>query len=601
MIFLNNAKVRYLFLLTILITLGIYLRFAQLGNRPLNELEARTALQALNYANGTPDFTITQPFYVVVTSFLFQLFGSGNLVARLFSAFCGLLILFFPFLYQKKIHFAKLTFLVAFIALDPVLITWSTQADGLVPFLAFSLYSLYFLSIDKKVPAIILVGLSVALGLRAFPFVAGIFIAMPILAVLDVLWFSTGVRPINVLSRKMNRYQWLLLIAVVILGATGFFAFPSGLNGLGNAFMSTFTADALDKQYFRLNFFPMVVAFLLYLSIPLILTAVAILAGMKKSDYQALIAFIGILILAVLLWFFGQGVLTLAYLILPLLVLASDCALLSNNRNPLELHPIQTIAASLIPFLGIFLLQRLAEIIQLRDLSLPLTIRWQNTMYSLPLNRFTAYTLIIGIGIIVVAVLIPTILRSFDRKQTRIGLLFGLLIVAVLSMFHNSWNAAGLNPGGDFRQIGTVSEQHSLLLGRIKIPVSAEFIPVVEEISMKSDGFMNRLNGANLIRNDVMLDWALRNYPNVTKRALVSKSGDNLDLLISDPVAEVPVSSGYVGMLIDWSSFVNWDYFTTQDWLSWLLYKNQNETRSQIIIWQPTKYVSANIGGGENQ
>lgn len=600
MAFLNNAKVRNLILLTILLTLGIYLRIAQLGNRPLNELEAGTALQALNYANGTPDFTITQPFYVVVTSLLFQLFGSGNLVARLFSAFCGILILFFPFLYQKKIHLARLTFLVAFIALDPVLITWSTQADGLVPFLAFGLYSLYFLSIDKKVPGIILVGLSIALGLRAFPFVIGIFIAIPILAILDVLWFSTGIRPLNVLSRKMNRGQWLLLIAVVILGATGIFAFPSGLNGLGNAFLSTFTADAPEKQYFRLNFFPMVMAFLLYLSIPLILTVVAIRAGMKKSDYQASIAFIGILILAVLLWIFGQGVLTLAYLILPLLVLASDCALPANNRNPLKLHPILTIAASLIPFLGFFLLQRLAEIIQLQDLSLPLTIRWQNTMYSLPLNRFSAYALIIGIGIIVVAVLIPKILRSFDRKQTRFGLLSGLLAVAVLAMLHNGWNAAGLNPGGDFRQIGAVSGQHSLLLGQIKFPISAEFVPVIEEISMKSDGFMNRLDGVNLVRNDVMLDWVLRNYPNVAKRALISKTEDKLDLIISDPAAEVPVNGGYVGMVIDWSSFVNWDYFTAQDWLSWLLYKNQNETRSQIIIWQPTKNVSASIAG-ENQ
>lgn len=598
MIFLNNAKVRYFFVLLILLSAGIYLRFAQLGSRPLNELEATTALQALNYANGTPDFTITQPFYVVVTSLLFKVFGSGNQVARLFSAFCGLLILFFPFLYQKKIHFARLTFLVAFIALDPVLITWSTQADGLVPFLAFGLYGFYFLSIDKKVPGIILVGLSISLGLRAFPFVIGIFIAMSILAVLDVLWFSTGIRPMNVLSRKMNRNQWLLLIAAVILGATGFFAFPSGLNGLGNAFLSTFTADTPDKQYFRLNFFPMVMAFLLYLSIPLILTAVAIRAGMKKSDYQALIAFIGILIQAVLLWFFGQGVLTLAYLILPLLAVASDSAEAAANRRPLEVHPVQTIAASLIPFLGFFLLQRLAEIIQLRDLSLPLTIRWQNTMYTLPLNRFSAYTLIIAIGIIVVAVLIPTILKSFDRKQTRTGLLFGLLVVAVLSMLHNSWNAAGLNPGGDFRQIGAVSEQHSLLLGRIKIPISAEFVPVIEEISIKSDGFMNRLNGANLVRNDVMLDWVLRNYPNVTKRAFVSKTGDNLDLIISDPAAETPVSGGYVGMVIDWSSFVNWDHFTTQDWLNWLLYKNQNETRSQVIIWQPAKYLTASIAGG---
>ena len=598
MIFLNNAKVRYRVLLTILLIFGIYLRIAQLSNRPLNELEAKTALQSLNYANGTPDFSITQPLYIVVTSLFFQLFGTGNLVARLFSAMCGFLILFFPFLYHRKIQLAKLTFLVAFIALDTILITWSTQADGLIPFLALSLYGLYFLSIDKKISGIILVGLSIALGLRAFPFVIAIFIAMPILAVLDVLWFSTGIRPMNVLSQKMNRYQWFMLIAVIVLGATGFFAFPSGLNGLGNAFLSTFTADALDKQYFRLNFFPMLMAFLLYLSIPFILTVVAIRAGMKKSDYQALIAFIGILIMAGLLWFLGQGVLTLAYLILPLLVLASDCALLTNNRNPLKLHQIQTIAASLIPFLGFFLLQRLAEIIQLQDLSLPLTIRWQDTMYSLPFNRFTSYTLIIAIGIIVVVVLIPTILRSFDRKQTRIGLIFGLLVVTVLSMVHNSWNAAGLNPGGDFRQNNTVPEQHSLLLGRIKFPVSSELVPIVDEISLKSVGFTNRLKGANLVRNDVMLDWILREYPNVTKRALVSKTGNNLDLLISDPAAEMPVSGGYVGMVIDWSSSINWDQFTTQDWLSWLLYKNQYETRSQVIIWQPTKLVTSNITGG---
>src|SRR5688572_14586914 len=92
----------WLYLLAFLIALGI--RLTQLGAMPLNDVEAESALQALQISQSENTTLNPHPFYILSTSVLFLLYGGGtDFLARLMPALIGSLLVFSPLLFDDRL------------------------------------------------------------------------------------------------------------------------------------------------------------------------------------------------------------------------------------------------------------------------------------------------------------------------------------------------------------------------------------------------------------------------------------------------------------------------------------------------------------------
>src|SRR5581483_9036019 len=111
--------------------LALAVRVIKLGASRLTDLEAKWALQALGVTQGTHPVLGSQPAYVLLTSILFFLYGSGtNFLARLIPALTGSALAFVPYFFRDRLKPRPGFILAFFLALDPGLGSLSRHAGG---------------------------------------------------------------------------------------------------------------------------------------------------------------------------------------------------------------------------------------------------------------------------------------------------------------------------------------------------------------------------------------------------------------------------------------------------------------------------------------
>ena len=136
-------------LIAIILLISICIRFFQLDKIPLNDAEARLALNALNLRKGTYSELAAQPLYLALTS-LFFIFSVSNFTARLFPAFIGSVFVITPFLFKKWIGIKSAMILSMLLTFDPLLISISRQADSRILALFFLIVSVALILFSKK-------------------------------------------------------------------------------------------------------------------------------------------------------------------------------------------------------------------------------------------------------------------------------------------------------------------------------------------------------------------------------------------------------------------------------------------------------------------
>ena len=161
---LKNKNITYELVLYLgIILLAALLRFPQLGNIPLNDVEAKLALSSLEIQKGAAVTQSDQPLYVCLTSILFML-ASNNFTARIVSALAGCLFAITPFFFRKWIGRSEALLIGLFFAFDPALISISRQADSRMMSLFFIVIFIASLLISKKLFAGIIGGLLILCG-----------------------------------------------------------------------------------------------------------------------------------------------------------------------------------------------------------------------------------------------------------------------------------------------------------------------------------------------------------------------------------------------------------------------------------------------------
>ena len=157
--------------------LAIALRFVQLGALPLTDAEATWALQAWKVAQGAKPLVGPNPAYVLLTSLLFYVLGTSNLLARFVPALVGSALVFVPYLFRERIKARPAVLLAVFLALDPGLTALSRQAGSAILAITFILFAWASFYNEKQRIGGVFVGLALLSGPAVWVGLLGLGIA----------------------------------------------------------------------------------------------------------------------------------------------------------------------------------------------------------------------------------------------------------------------------------------------------------------------------------------------------------------------------------------------------------------------------------------
>jgi uncharacterized protein (TIGR03663 family) len=115
----------------LLLLVAAALRFAALGRQPLQEQEARLALDAWRfYSVGAASIRGYSPLLFHGNALLYLLFEASDYVARVMQALAGTLMVGVPYLLRPRLGRKGALFASAFLTFSPSLIFFSRQLNG---------------------------------------------------------------------------------------------------------------------------------------------------------------------------------------------------------------------------------------------------------------------------------------------------------------------------------------------------------------------------------------------------------------------------------------------------------------------------------------
>ncbi len=209
--------------------LGLGVRLYALGHLPLNDAEARLALQAWDLSEGRTANLDSQILYTYPTAILFFLFGPFDALARFWPAFCGGLLVLLPWALRQRIGERQALFFALFLALDPSMVAFSRQANAWMP----TLFALGMTALSLEQGLYSRAGLFAALAfLGGLPFWEGLSLGLLLLILFRLLRAS----PWSFSAFRGNEAQALpAFLATLLFAGTLFLFAPAGLGAVWNA------------------------------------------------------------------------------------------------------------------------------------------------------------------------------------------------------------------------------------------------------------------------------------------------------------------------------------------------------------------------------
>lgn len=540
--------------------LALTLRLTQLGAMPLNDAEAAPALQALRIAQGTNPALAPHPFYILSTSVLFFLYGSGtDFLARLIPALVGSLLVFAPLLFDKRLRPRPGLILAFFIALDPGLTALSRQAAS--PILAISFFIFALACFDKKKYS--LAGSFAALFLLSGPFI------WPGLLGLGITWAifqafnsrrnsQSSDEELQEDSHSASSFTlhplFLASFIITFLAAgTLFFIAPKGLSAAFNsipAYINLWTApvNVMPARVFLSLLVYQPLAFLL----ALIATIRGWVNGGRRIIFLSLWFFVSLLLVVFLP---SRQIADLAWPLIPLLVLAS--MELAHNVN---IYPEERSEVGGVVFLTVFI-----WVFAWLDFS---------SMVWFPTNSreyVTRFWLLFGSLLLLVVSLI-LVAAGWSIRTARFGGVWGLVLALGVLGFGGTLGSAGLRGAG-----------YPELWWPSAIPMQAHLLEAsVSEISEFGMGNDTAAPVVILGLDSPALEWTLREHKVQVMDTLdVSSSPYFVTPYEMDPT----LVSAYRGQDFSWRLTPVWDTALSADWIRWITLREMPQTGETIILW----------------
>ncbi len=549
-----------------------WLRLINLGVLSLTGYEAVRALQAFSIAQGTPQLSGSQPFYVNGTALLFFIFGSGEFLARLLPALSGALLVIPVYLLRKEIGRLPALMLAFILAIDPVLLASSRQADSLIIAVLFMCLTFAFL-IRKQA-----VGLGISLGLM---FLAGTQLWMGLLALAAALLLArfflvedtaqvdeTG--ELNIWQsytqflRQSIRPILFSLLAVAILGSVMFMLLPAGLEGVFSGPVY-FVQKYLSADADAASILDSLIAIIAYEPLLLILGISSMIwALIRRSKLDLFLCFWWAAALLLYLVCPSRLVNDLAWSVIPLWVLSARFfAWLLYSVNPDEQ---KWFYGFVVLSLVIFVFIALSLVYLILFFTTQVAVADQN-------EALKRVVIVMGGGLLLLAM---TYLVGFGWSArlatTEFMVSFSLFLLGIT--FSGAWGAAGLtkSPEMEMLRYGGYSSSQQLM------------DKTMQDVSRWKLGAGKLLDVVVVNKDSADLRWTLRDYRDV--RFVNVLPASSLPSMIISPVDFTPSAElVYRGTAFSIHQKPAWLIMFSQEWVNWIFFRKAPLDRDISILW----------------
>lgn len=267
----KNDKHSLYYILIFILALSV--RTINLDLIPLSEYEAGWAIRAFGVFQGDAVELGSQPAYVILTGFLFSIFGSSDALARFLPALLGSMLVWLPFSIRKTLGTPTALIFALGLALDPGMVAVSRLAGG--PMLGLGFAVLAFIAWKNGQSSRL--GIWLILAIMSHPGVLGGLLA------LLLVW---GLYKSNVSNKfKLPRVELVPSLTAagvtILLAGTYLLRYPDGITGIGSAIGQYFSG------WFTLNqvsFWEVGSALLIYQPLALGFGMVAIWRAWKEDN-----------------------------------------------------------------------------------------------------------------------------------------------------------------------------------------------------------------------------------------------------------------------------------------------------------------------------
>lgn len=557
---------------------GIAVRFYNLGAAALSDTEASWALQALAVSrdgiSGSSPPLGSQPAYIMLTGFMFWLFGANNFLARFWPALAGSLLVLAPYLISRPnqprlLGTPAAMILAVGLALTPGLVVASRTGGSPIMALAFLILALAFIIIRQP----LLAGVAGGLALLSGPGVISGGLSLGTALGLGWLWLrfrraeqqgqplgKNAAAPVSQPKQFDRRIFAVTASLTVVLIGTFFFLRPQGLAAWVQTlpdYLSGWTALPVIPAS------RLLAALVLFQPVAVLFSLAAIVRGIIRPQVSQLrfpvlptAIFWVVTTLFFTLAYPARQVIDAIWILLPLWVFAAWE--LSHYIPEKPVNIISFASAALIVILLGLLWYTLASLSRL-----PQT------------GEENIARLVVIVGIIGLGALITVMVGlGWSWEVARLGLVSGLVVGLGLYSLSAISSAAYLRQNQPQELWGTTPGP-----GKVDL-----FVSTLEDLSSWQTGKKNSVDVLSQV-DSPSLRWLLRDFP---KARFTSQAGaDDLpSIVITRQEGEtLALSAAYRGQDFVWWIYPGWSGAVPQDFVPWLTFRRASLQSEKIILW----------------
>lgn len=532
---------------------AVFFRFVGLGSLPLGSSEASLALQALETVKGVAPLISGAPVYLSLTSLLFSIFSASNFWALFWPAAFGTALVFTPLLFKKWLGRNVSILLALLLAIDSGLVAVSRRADGTMITVVCLLAALGFLANKHSIWFGISLGLFLLGGISSWP-------ALIVAAVLVIIYLLSRSKEEkeNGISTGLNwKASFIACVATFTLIGTMFLLYPTLINGWGsgiNQYFSGFTSG--DGVSLKVMLLSLPITELLVLP----LAVWGWIAGIRRKDLLSELLGYSVLMFGLLAALNqSRQVVDWAWTLVPLIVLAAiGLKTLLDGFIKKEL----TVTAAQAFLTVVLIVFSFLNLLSLSDTTPTDTVAMRNTILEivLPLVFLLIVTLLLAFG--------------WSTVASRQGLLIGLGALLLFVSLGNTWKTAALGPR-------PVSE----LWSSDALPTGEELLlKTATRASLASTGLEYGSDIAVIDVSSPELLWSLRRFDEVSEVESIGAS-DYPSIIMGTKDSVIGSANNYQGLEIYWTTSVDYDNMTAQNWLKWFVTREAPTTTSSLFLW----------------
>jgi hypothetical protein len=578
--------------------LALALRFLNLGAAALSDAEASWALQSLALANPshlTAQLIIgAQPAYIILTSWLFQLFGATNFLARFWPALAGGALVLVPLSFRRQLGRPAALIAAFGLALDPGLVTISRQAGSPMMALAFGLLTLGAWNQRKHLLAGILAGAALLTGPALIQGAIGLGIAWiayrlvgdssktaipdPELSTEE----TPQVTPTDIKSSprrdpKVREAATALVLTFLVLG-TSFFRYPQGLAAWTQS-LATYLEGWANPT--GANPFTLLAGLGIFQPLALIFAIICILRWLIRQNSGSEQTQNVIWVLA--FWFFASLIFALfyparqmadlAWVLAPLWGLAAiELAHFLPGSKPNIVSCLQAVLGLILAALFWNTLLSTSQLVPAEGTS-PATIRLILMAGIILLGSLT--TVLIGMG--------------WNWEISRNGLVWGTSATFLIYSISVLWSAAFLRPNQPSELWGVPPGT-----GQVDLLVST-----IQEMSDRETGLPQFIKIQSTVDYPA-LRWALRSFPDAQFTPTLPRENMPAVLITTQDQTEPALTADYRGQDFLWRVWPGWTGALPDDFINWLTFRQAPVVNEKIILWVRGDLFSGTPQGGQN-